>query len=56
MFMKLQKQLSKKYGGKIYYRYSIVIPSEIVEKAELKEGDDLIGEATKHHISLKKSS
>ena len=52
--MKLQKQLSKKYGNKKYYRYSIVLPSELVKKAELKEGDELEGEASKHNISLKK--
>ena len=53
--MKLQKQLSKKYGDRSYHRYVIVIPSKIVEKAELKEGDELdVIDATKHHILLKK--
>ena len=52
--MKLQKQLSKKYGDKKYYRYTVVIPNELVEKAELKEGDELDADVSKHHISLKK--
>lgn len=52
--MKLQKQLSKKYGNKEYHKYVVVIPSEMVEKSEFKEGDELDVEATKHQISLKK--
>lgn len=54
--MQLQKQLGKKVGGKIYPKYVVVIPPELIEKAELKEGDKLEGEASKHHISLKKLS
>jgi len=53
--MQLQKQLSQKRGNKIYYKHVLVIPNEIVEKAELKEGDELEAEASKHHISIKKS-
>ena len=53
--MKLQKQLSKKYGNKKYYRYSIAIPNELIEKSELKEGDELDADASKHQITLKKS-
>ena len=52
--MKIQKQLSDKRGNKIYHKYVVVIPNELVEKAELKEGDELEGEAGKHHIILKK--
>lgn len=52
--MKLQKQLSKKRGNKIYHKYVLNLPSELVEKAELKEGDELDGEASKHHLILKK--
>jgi bifunctional DNA-binding transcriptional regulator/antitoxin component of YhaV-PrlF toxin-antitoxin module len=52
--MKLQKQLSKKRENKIYHKFVLNLPAEIVEKAELKEGDELEGEASKHHIILKK--
>lgn len=52
--MQIQKQLSKKRGDKVYYRYTINVPEELIKKAELKEGDELEGEASKHHISLKK--
>ena len=52
--MKLQKQLSKKRDNKIYHKYVVVIPNDLIEKSELKEGDDLEVEASKYHISLKK--
>jgi bifunctional DNA-binding transcriptional regulator/antitoxin component of YhaV-PrlF toxin-antitoxin module len=53
--MQLQKQLSQKRGSKIYYKYVLVIPNELIEKSELKEGDELEGEASKHQLTLKKS-
>jgi bifunctional DNA-binding transcriptional regulator/antitoxin component of YhaV-PrlF toxin-antitoxin module len=52
--MKLQKQLSKKRGAKKYYRYTINIPEELLQKAELKEGDSLIAEAKKGEIRLRR--
>ena len=39
--MRLQKQVSRKIGDKKYSKWVLVIPSEIIEKASLKEGDDL---------------
>ena len=53
--MKIQKQLSKKVGDKIYYKYVIVLPEDLVKNSELKETDDLIGESGKHNITIKKS-
>lgn len=52
--MKIQKQLSKKRGSKIYHKYVVVIPPEVIEKAGLKEGDELSAEASKNKIVLKK--
>lgn len=52
--MQLQKQVGKKVGSKIYPKYVIVIPPEMIEKSELKVGDKLEGEASKHQIVLKK--
>ncbi len=53
--MKLQKQSSKKKGEKDYPKYVVVIPEELVEKSELKVGDELVGEAEKHKLILKKA-
>lgn len=52
--MRLQKQLSKRTKEKDYHRFVIVIPNEIIEKAELKEGDSLTAEAKQGEINLKK--
>ena len=52
--MKIQKQLSKKRGDKIYHKYILNIPKEILEKSGFKEGDELEAEAKKGEIKLKK--
>lgn len=39
--MKLQKQLSRKVGGKEYAKWVAVIPPKIVKELGLKEGEDL---------------
>jgi hypothetical protein len=52
--MKLQKQLSKKRGDKIYHKYVIVLPDEIVEQSCFKEGDELSADAKKGEIKLKR--
>jgi bifunctional DNA-binding transcriptional regulator/antitoxin component of YhaV-PrlF toxin-antitoxin module len=53
--MKIQKQLSKKRGDKIYYKYVVVIPDEILEESGLKAGDELVAEAGKGEVKLKKN-
>lgn len=52
--MKIQKQLSKKRGDKIYHKYILNIPKEILEKSGFKEGDELQAEAKKGEIKLRK--
>ena len=52
--MKLQKQLSKKRGDKIYHKYVIALPEELIKKSELKAGDELEGEAEKHKLILRR--
>ncbi|MBA7662653.1 hypothetical protein ES703_70683 [subsurface metagenome] len=39
--MRLQKQLSKIVGKKRYYKYVIVLPSNILKKLGFKAGDEL---------------
>jgi len=52
--MKLQKRFLRKYKEKDYYKYMINIPPEAVEKAQLREGDELDVEVKKGELRLKK--
>ena len=52
--MKVQKQLSKKRGDKVYYKYVMVFPKEDVETAGFKEGDELESKSKKGEIKLVK--
>lgn len=52
--MKLQKQSSKKKGGKDYPKYVVVIPNEIVKGSGFKKGDELTASSKKGEIKLKK--
>lgn len=52
--MRIQKQLSKKRGKKIYHKYVITIPKALVKKAGFKAKTELIGNAKKGEIRLKK--
>ena len=52
--MKLQKRLSRKYKDKIYYKYQIVIPEEVLREANLKEGDNLEVISRNHELIIKK--
>jgi hypothetical protein len=52
--MKLQKQLSKKRGDKIYHKYVIVIPEDKIQESGFKEGDELEADAKKGEIRLRK--
>ena len=54
LIMKITKVKSREYNGKTYYRYRINIPSEELEKAGLKEGDDMKIKTKKGEINLKK--
>ena len=51
--MKLQKQSSKKKGGKDYPKYVIVIPKDIIGESGFREGDELEAEAKKGEIKLR---
>ena len=52
--MKIQKQISDKRDGKIYYKHVVVLPNEILEKAGLKRGDEIEANAEKGEIKLRK--
>jgi len=53
MFMRIQKQLSNKRGKKIYYKYVVIIPPELIKESGL-EGEELKAEVIKGEIRLKK--
>jgi bifunctional DNA-binding transcriptional regulator/antitoxin component of YhaV-PrlF toxin-antitoxin module len=52
--MKIQKQLSKKRGNKVYHKFILNIPSELLEESGFKEGDELEAEAKKGEIRLRR--
>ena len=50
--MKLQKQKTDYKRG--YHKYVVVIPNEVVEQSEIKEGEELEAEAKKGEIKLRR--
>lgn len=52
--MKLQRQLSKKRGSKVYHKYVVVLKDELIEGAGFKEGDELVAEVKHGEIRLRK--
>ncbi len=50
--MKVLKEKSREYNGKSYFKYKVNIPSEDLEKAGFKEGDELTAEVKKGEIKL----
>ena len=43
MSMRLQKHLSRKYGEKTYFKHVIVIPSDLIEKLDWKDEQEIKG-------------
>ncbi|MBD3252295.1 hypothetical protein GF386_01015 [Candidatus Pacearchaeota archaeon] len=52
--MKLQKILSRRYKGKNYHKYIIVIPEDEINKAKFKQGDELKIESKKGEVRIRK--
>ena len=52
--MKLQKQLSRKYGDKEYAKYVIVIKQKHIEKLGWKEGEELEAEVKGEKLIIEK--
>ena len=50
--MKLQKQTTDYKRG--YHKYVFVVPKKIIEKSQLKEGDEVYAEVKKGEINWKK--
>jgi len=54
--MRVIKEKSREYNGKLYYKYKINLPAKIISRANIKEGDELIAEVKKDKIEIKKKS
>lgn len=54
MFMKLQKQLSRRYEDKEYAKYVIVIKPKIIEKLGWKNGEELGAEIKGEKLVIEK--
>ena len=52
--MRLQKQLSRKYEGKEYAKYVIVVKSKYIEKLGWKEGEELEAEVKDKKLIIEK--
>jgi len=52
--MKILREKSREYNGKIYFKYKINIPEKIINEAEFKLGEELDFEIKKGEIKLKK--
>ena len=52
--MRLIKQHGRKYEGKDYYKYIVVIPNKIIEKVGWKGGEDLDIEVKKDKVIIEK--
>lgn len=52
--MKIQKEPSRKYKGKSYFKYKINLPKGAVERAQMKAGDDVDITAEDSQIVLQK--
>lgn len=52
--MRLQKQLSRKFGEKEYVKWVIVLKEKYVKKLGWKEGEDLEAEVKKDKLIIEK--
>lgn len=52
--MKVLKEKSREYKGKSYFKYKVNIPESALEKAGIKEGDELKIKTEKYKIVLEK--
>jgi antitoxin component of MazEF toxin-antitoxin module len=52
--MRLQKHLSRKYGNTTYYKYVIVVPSNLIEKLEWKDEQEIKGTIKNKKLVIEK--
>ena len=49
----LQKQMSSKYKGKLYHKFVVVLPNELIDKLGWKAGQELTQEVQGKSLILK---
>ena len=54
--MKLQKQLSRKYGGKEYPKWVIIVPPKRIKELGWQEGESLETEVKNQNLLIKKEN
>jgi bifunctional DNA-binding transcriptional regulator/antitoxin component of YhaV-PrlF toxin-antitoxin module len=54
--MKLQKQLSRKYGGKEYPKWVIIVPPKRIKELGWEEGEPLETEVEGKRLIIKKEN
>ena len=54
--MKILKVKSREYKNKVYHKYRINLPEEIMQKSGFKEGDELEAEAKKGEVRLRRKN
>ena len=52
--MRLQSQVSRKYGETEYKKYWIVIPEKLLKKLSWKSGEDLEAEVKRNKLVIEK--
>jgi len=52
--MRLQSQVSRKYGDTEYLKFWVVIPNKLLEKLKWKTGQELEGEIREDRLIIKK--
>ena len=54
--MKILKEKSREYKGRVYYKHKINLSETLLMQAKLKVGDELDAETRENTIILKKKS
>ena len=54
--MKILREKSREYKGKLYYKYKINIPEKVLEDAGFVDGDILKADSKKGEIKISKKS
>lgn len=52
--MKLQSQVSRKYGDTKYLKFWVIIPNKLLKKLKWKTGQELKGEIKEDKLIIKK--
>ena len=54
--MKVLMERSREYKGKGYFKHKVNLPKDVLEKAGIKTGDELVASTERGKITLKKKT